>query len=194
MPSPHDLCTVNDVRLYSPNVQGNNLDGLIESLISTESSFIEDWCQRRILDRGVDIVQTFNGEGAHLLPLPAFPITAVSAVVVDGEVWTQALGPYDIGYRWSARYLIARGQVFPRGYGNIQVTYRGGYTKANLPDSLRQACIELVDLRLQERKRQGQTSKSLGGEQVTYQDREMPQSIAERIGIYQTVIAATSDD
>lgn len=190
MPASIDLCTVPDVRLYSPNVQGSQTDALLAELITSESAAIEAYCERQIRDRGVDITQTFSGEGGRLIPLPAYPITSVSSVVVDGVAWARTFSSTMPGYSFSERFLVAPLTGFPKGWQNVQVTYRAGYTLATLPPVLKQACIELVDLRLQERKRQGVAGRTVGGEQVSYMDKDMPSSIKERLRSFISVTCA----
>jgi hypothetical protein len=191
MASNIDLCTLADVRKYSPNVQGEVLNELIETLIATESAHIENVCDRPLRDRGVDIVQTFDGEGGQRLPLPSYPITSISSVVVDGIAWPHASSSMSFGYVFDGRFVIATTNRWPRGVQNITVTYRAGYDLETLPYNLRQACVELVDLRLQERKRQGVQSKTVGGEQVSYADKEMPNSIRARLRGFEAVITAS---
>lgn len=191
MASGIDLCTVADVRQYSPNVQGGQVDALIADLITSETMAIETYCERPILDRGADIVQVFNGEGSRLIPLPSFPITAVSSVVVEGIAWPLAPNTHSPGYMFDERFLISPLVGFPRGFKNVRVTYRAGYTLATLPATLKQACIELVDLRLQERKRQGVTGRTVGGEQVSYADKDIPDSIKERLRFFNTCVTAS---
>lgn len=191
MASVIDLCTVNDVRLYSIGVQGESMNPLIESLITAESGHIENVCNRPLRDREQDIVQTFDGEGYRLLPLPSYPITAVTRVVVDGIEWPVAPNAYAHGYTFNSRFLIAPSSRFPKGFNNVEVTYRAGFTLETLPATLRQACVELVDLRLNERKRQGVQSRTVGGEQVSYLNTDMPDSIRARLRDFDAVITAS---
>lgn len=185
-----DFVTVNDVKAYATSAQGNNLDDLIQSLITSESKFIATWLNRDLLE--ATQTETHDGEGHSMMPLNLWPISAVSAVVVDDQTWKPAVLSTDIGYKFSKRFLIAVNQRFPRGFQNVKVTYTGGYTKAALPIEIKQACIELVALRLEERKRQGQSSKSLNGDNVQFDvARDMPAAIAARLRPYLTYIAAS---
>lgn len=190
MSSPIDLCTVQDVRLYSPNVQGAQTDPLLAELVTSESATIESYCERWIRDREVDIVQTFSGEGSRLIAVPAYPITSVASVIVDGVAWPRTTSSTQPGYTFSERFLIAPLMGFPRGWQNVQVTYRAGYALETVPPPLKQACIELVDLRLQERKRQGVSGRTVGGEQVSYMDKDLPSSIKERLRSFVSVTCA----
>lgn len=192
MTSPIDLCTINQVKAYSPDVQGNNLDGLLGELVTSESRFISKWCERELVTQDVDIVESINGEDIDMLPLRNWPIRSISSVVVDGETWVYAPTGSTMGYRFSKRFLFAIGRWFPRGRMNVVVTYRGGYLKNEVPEDLQQACAELVAYRLAERKRLGQQSKTLNGEQVTYTDGPMPKSISARLQDYKTYIMSGS--
>lgn len=184
-----DFVTVNDVKAYAVSTAGNSLDDLIQSLITRESAFIQSWLNRDLLQETV--TERYDGEGASLLPLNLWPITSVAQVVVDDLVWTPASSAASIGYRFSQRFLIGINQRFPIGMQNVVVTYTGGYLKAALPEPIKQACIELVALRLDERKRLGQTGKTLNGESVQFSQLEMPAAIAARLTPYKTYISAS---
>lgn len=186
MPGLKDLVTVADVKRYAPNVTGNGLDDLIQDLITNESQFIDTWLNRPVLE-GTH-TERYNGEGSALIPLHHFPITAVSSVKVNDQAWDFATLTTQMGFRFDDRFLIAINAVFPRGYQNIEVTYTGGYTKAAVPQDIKQACIELVTLRIDERKRLGVTSKSLNGENITYSDKDMPESVQARLNPYRSYI------
>ena len=58
-----------------------------------------------------------------------------------------------------------------------------------IPDDLQQACIALVSLRLSERARIGQVSKSLAGEVVAFTQKDMPADVATTLQSYRRVIA-----
>lgn len=185
----NDFVTVNDVKAFAPSGQGNGLDDLIQALITRESEFIQTWLNRPLLQ--ATVTERYDGEGAHLLPLNLWPITSVQSVVVDDLVWAPATTAASTGYRNSQRFLIAINQRFTRGVQNVAVTYTGGYPKASLPDEVKQACIELVTLRLDERKRLGQTGKSLNGDSVQFDKGDMPPSIAARLTPFKTYISGS---
>lgn len=183
-----DLCTLDDVRRYSASVAGSQLDGLINTLITTQSAFVKAYLERELTL--ATYTESYGGERGKLLPLLNWPIVSVSSVVVDGNAWSYAANISDIGYRFNDRFLIAMNQLFTEGFENIQVTYQGGYAPGAYPNDIVQACAELVSLRLEERKHQGQRSKTLAGEQVVYLDTAMPKSIAALLDNHRSYIRA----
>jgi hypothetical protein len=58
--------------------------------------------------------------------------------------------------------LAAPPLYFPRGRGNVQITYQAGY--ATIPSEVAQACIEAVGEAYQRRNRIGQTTVSSQGQ------------------------------
>jgi len=74
----------------------------------------------------------FDGNGNRILFLPQRPVTNVSEVTVDGDVWTVGTD-----YEWSERrgtlHAIDR-RRWPTGQRNVTVTYSHGY--AELPVDL----------------------------------------------------------
>lgn len=188
MSQPYDLVTVNDVKKYASSVQGNNLDDLIGELISTESKFIDEFLERNVISTGTDITEHYDGENTAMLPLASWPITSVSLVEVFGTPWPLADDARGVGYNFNQRFLLAMGQRFPAGFRGVKVTYRAGYTQSNVPISLKQACCELVAYRLEERKRQGQESKTLAGEQVTFSKGPIPDSIKARLNDFRSYV------
>ncbi|MFX9969616.1 head-tail connector protein, partial [Acinetobacter baumannii] len=63
-------------------VEGNADDAVISSLISAYSAYVQQWLNRNILSQSY--TDSFNGRDHIAQMLPQWPVTAVSAVVVDG--------------------------------------------------------------------------------------------------------------
>lgn len=71
-------------------------------------------------------VLVMDGSGTRVLMLPELPVTAVSAVEVDGEALSAS------EYQWSADgYLRRTGATWPADLRNVEITYTHGY--AQLP-------------------------------------------------------------
>jgi hypothetical protein len=181
-----DLTTLANVKAYlSPPLTTTADDALLSRLITAASQFIQSW-----LDRTIPVTSytdTRNGTGGMRLFLRNRPVVAVSAVTVDGV----AIAPSDppplgAGYLYddSAVYLI--GTCFGKGVQNVTVSYTAGY--AATPPELEQACIALVALRYKERDRIGQASKNLGGETVSFQQKDMPADVATVLDGYRNVV------
>ena len=171
------LTTLDNVKRYA-SISDASLDALIERLIVSASSRIENFCSRGLEQR--TLTQQLSGRGTNRLVLDQYPITAVASLKVDGVVIPAATGsaPYTVaGYLFDERFIYSVMGRIPVGMMNVEVTWTGGYTTNNMPAEVVEACTELVALHLQERTRTGHVSKSLAGEVVSFTQKEMPDQI-----------------
>ncbi|MDD2857786.1 MAG: hypothetical protein PHU75_03840 [Candidatus Nanopelagicales bacterium] len=111
-----------------------------------------------------------TGDGSRVLRVTAWPVTAVTALTVDGAAWSVLAqsGTYDGSQQAiidrSGKWIEALGlYVFPVGT-IISNTYTAGY--ATIPDDLQQVAVMATWLALEESNRLGMTGKSIGPEQV----------------------------
>jgi len=200
-----DLTTLGDVKAWlqtGQNAFPTTDDALLTRLITAASQLIQTWLNRQITSQ--DWIETRDGLGNLLGPsdvryqFAAFPVTAVSRVVVDGVVIpaiptpaqsaTAAVGTIGAqsGYLFTPTQLVIRGYAVPRKAGCVSVQYTAGY--AVPPADLSQACIELVALRYRERGRIGEVTKAIGGGQtVSYSQKDMSDSIKSLIQQYRRV-------
>jgi hypothetical protein len=200
-----DLTTLGDVKSWlqtGQNAFPTTDDALLTRLITAASQLIQTWLNRQITSQ--DWIEMRDGLGNLLGPsdvryqFAAFPVTAVSRVVVDGIVIpaiptpaqsaTAAVGTIaaQSGYLFTPTQLVIRGYAVPRKAGCVSVQYTAGY--AEPPADLSQACIELVALRYRERGRIGEVTKAIGGGQtVSYSQKDMSDSIKTLIQQYRRV-------
>lgn len=181
-----DLTTLANVKAYlSPPLATTADDALLSRLITAASGFIQNWLNRTIAS--ATYTDTRNGTGGTRLFLRNRPVTAVASVTVDG-VAIPLGGPQPTtgGYLFddSSVYLI--GYSFTKGAQNVVVQYTAGY--ATVPFEIEQACIAFVVLRYKERDRIGQVSKNLGGEVVSFQQKDMPPDVATLLDQYRNVV------
>jgi gp6-like head-tail connector protein len=202
---PGDLTTLGDVKSWlqtGQNAFPATDDALLTRLITAASQFIQTWLNRQITLQ--DWIETRDGLGNILGPsevryqFAAFPVTAVSRVVVDGVVMPAIPTPAQSGaaavgtmagqrgYLFTPTQLVIRGYAVPRKAGCVTLQYTAGY--AAPPADLSQACIELVALRYRERGRIGEVAKAIGGGQtVSYSQKDMSDSIKSLIQQYRRV-------
>ena len=200
-----DLTTLGDVKSWlqtGQNAFPTTDDALLTRLITAASQLIQTWLNRQIISQ--DWIEARDGLGNVLGPndvryqFAAFPVTAVSRVLVDGIVIpaiptpaqsaTAAVGAMaaQSGYLFTPTQLVIRGYAVPRKAGCVSVQYTAGY--AVPPADLSQACIELVALRYRERGRIGEVTKAIGGGQtVSYSQKDMSDSIKSLIQQYRRV-------
>ena len=181
-----DLTTLANVKAYlSPPLATTADDALLSRLITAASQFIQTWLNRTIAS--ATYTDTRNGTGGTRLFLRNRPVTAVSAVAVDGiSIQASSAVPNGSGYLFddSSVYLI--GYSFTKGAQNVVIQYTAGY--AATPPEIEQACIAFVVLRYKERDRIGQVSKNLGGEIVSFQQKDMSPDVATLLDQYRNVV------
>lgn len=178
-----DLTTLANVKAWL-GVTANTDDALLTRLIASASTFIQTWLNRDLAQQAR--VETRDGNGGNVMVFANYPVSAVASVVVDGYAIPASVDPYGAGYRFDATRIILTGYSFPRGFGNVVLTYTAGY--ATTPHEIEQACIELVSLRYRERDRIGHQSKSIGGETVSFIVKDMPDSVKTILNNYRKVI------
>jgi hypothetical protein len=165
-----DLCQLADVQAWLPSAPtaSPGVD-LIAQLITAASRAICAYC-----GRGQFLAQsytdTYDGAGKTWMLLRQWPVLSVTAIAVTqcGVATTvtdptafhlEAPIPAGGAQRLT---LISPHLYFPRGRGNVQITYEAGYQ--SVPPEVAQACIEAVGEAYQRRNRIGQTSVSSQGQ------------------------------
>ncbi len=179
----------------------NAADSVLLSLLTGYSAMIENYCSRTFASQVYPELR--DGTGRNRLVLINYPVTAVSAVVIDGvpktfvpasDAFTAGIRNTDLLYG-DGRILRYNGGCFSRGDANILVTYTAGYpvtaiagppaeSVVQVPPDLAQACIELAALRYKGRDWIGFNSKSLAGETVSFDNKTMPSSVKTILGPY----------
>jgi len=202
-----DLTTLADVKSWLQTGQHPfpaTDDALLTRLIAAASQYIQTWLNRQIASQ--DWMEVRDGSGTVLGPrevryqFAAFPVSAVSLVIVDGLTIPQVLASQpappgiavistfanQAGYLFSPTQLVIRGYTIPRKAGCVTLQYTAGY--AVTPPDLAQACIELVALRYRERSRIGEVARAIGGgETASYSQKDMSDSIKALIQQYRIV-------
>jgi hypothetical protein len=206
-PSFGDLTTLADVKAWLQTGQSAfpaTDDSLLTRLITAASQYIQTWLNRQIALQ--DWIEVRDGIGTPLGPgdvryqFAAFPVTAVSLVVVDGltippipvsppaPLGAAVVSTFatQVGYLFTPTQLVIRGYAVPRKAGCVTLQYTAGY--AVTPPDLAQACIELVALRYRERTRIGEIARTIGGgETVSYSQKDMSDAIKTLIQQYRVV-------
>ena len=202
-----DLTTLADVKAWlqtGQNAFPATDDALLTRLITAASQLIQTWLNRPIASQ--QWIETREGLGSALGPsdvryqFAAFPVSAVSRVVVDGvaippipapplgQPGAAAVGTFGAqpGYLFTPTQLAIRGYAVPRKVGCVTLQYTAGY--AVTPADLAQACIELVALRYRERSRIGEVARAIGGGQtVSYSQKDMSDSTKTLLQQYRRV-------
>lgn len=143
--------------------------------LEAASDFIRAYCGQdfKLLE---DDEITLDGNDRATLLLPQLPVIAVSEVAIDADVVDAT------DYRLMDHGILQRidSGCWPRGYGNITVTYDHGYVlpgtdlevgQVPLPADLQAACAAIA-ARAGEAGAGATTSETIGSYSVTYGDAE----------------------
>jgi len=165
-----DLCQLADVQAWLPSAPTASPGvELISQLITAASRAICAYCGRGQFT-AQSYTDTYDGAGKTWMLLRQWPVLSVTAIGLThcGVITTitdpttfQLEAPIPAGGAQRLT-LIAPHLYFPRGRGNVQITYQAGY--AAVPSDVAQACIEAVGEAYQRRNRIGQTSVSSQGQ------------------------------
>jgi hypothetical protein len=117
------------------------------ALIEAASTAVESYC-RRTFALGT-VTEALDGTGKARLWLSRRPVSSVGTVTVNGGTVDNTSG--DAWTLNGSRGELVRGAGYvdprhamswPRGYGNVSVTYVGGY--ATIPGPVKQATVAMV--------------------------------------------------
>ncbi len=181
-----DLTTLANVKGWlSPPLTAAGDDALLTRLITAASQFIQTWLGRTIALQAYS--ESRDGDGTRKLALANTPVTAVSALTVDGIAIPPAPDALTPGFVFSPTLLYLQAFRFTRGVQNVAIAYSAGF--AATPPELEQACIELVVLRYKERDRIGHVSKSIAGETVTFTQKDFPADVLTILNNYRRTFA-----
>ncbi len=132
MAAPTDLTSLADCKAWL-GLTSTGDDAVLASLITAISAAVLADLGRTVLPR---IVTDTRGGNRTSLPLAQWPVTAVLSVTVDGIALAAAptpgvagwwLDPPDAMPPGTMQRLHSIAGCFPRGRGNVAVTYRAGY-------------------------------------------------------------------
>jgi uncharacterized phiE125 gp8 family phage protein len=166
-----DLTTLPNVKAWL-EISGNSDDPLLSRLITAVSASVLRYLSRDILQATYAL--TINGTGRDRWMFPQYPVTAVSSVSIDGTTISASTGIAAAGYVFDESTLYLRGYRLTCGVQNVTISFTAGYTET--PVDIEQACIDWISLLYKGRKRIGEQSKVIGGEQVNYFTGPMPKS------------------
>jgi hypothetical protein len=182
-----DLTSLDNVKSWLSIPSSQTLDdALLTRLVTAASAYIQTWLGRAIVL--ASYTEQRDGTGGQRLAFLETPVQSVASVMVDGTSVPPSPGPPQPGYLFDGAFVTLVGYRFVRGSANVVLAYNAGF--ASTPAEIEQACIELVALRYRERDRIGQASKALGGETVTFSQKDMSDDIKTILSAYQRVIYA----
>lgn len=181
--------TVANVQQYLGLAAGTD-DALFARLISACGNALETAVSRRLLSAARSA--TLDGHGKPVLLCPDYPVSAVTALTLDGVAIAPAPpgDTFSAGYRFDAtRIWLQGGAVFSRGQGNVSLSYTAGYAPDSAEASvLEQLCIESVALKYKQKDFVGYASKALAGETVSFVQQDFPPAVKSLLQNFTRVI------
>lgn len=157
-------------------------DALLTRMVTACSAFIASWLGRTL--ESTSYTDNFIGWGSARFVPANYPVTAIASVVVNGTAVPAAkVFTSSISLRLLDGYSFLDGVL-------CTVTYTAGY--AVVPKDIEQACIEMVALRFEDRKRIGITSKGLAGETISFSQKDMNSFAKSVLSQYLRVFPATA--
>lgn len=178
-----DLTTLANVKQWL-NLTAATDDALLSRMISAVSAYVQSWLNRQFA--AASYSERRDGNGKTKLLCANYPLTAVSAVVINGQNIPPSASVSVPGYYFDAYSIRLRGYSFAAGHGNVEISYTAGY--ATTPPEIEQAVIETIALRYKERDRIGHTSKSVGGETVSFTIADFSPSVRTILNNYRKVV------
>ncbi len=135
-----DLTTLANLKAYLGSNVGSYSDAWLSGVISAVSQQIQQWLSRTIAS--ASYTDKFSGPGGISVLTRQYPITAVSAVSIDGVAVPASTTQTDAGYQFDKRKIQVRGYRFGRGVMNCSISYTAGYatTPADLEAAVWETC------------------------------------------------------
>lgn len=181
------------------------IDGGAQAHVTNLLAAANQWALDYI---GCDLAQAshterLSGDGTRLLYPSYWPVTAVTSVVVENIGLTLSVIDYndttdssqDVFLPEHGMFLVMRAVgetvyglgVWPRGYGNIKITYTAGY--ATIPERVRRAVAQLTLLMRYEEDKIGKDDFSRGDRNATRVLRKVSDhpSVIEALDAYRRV-------
>ncbi len=182
-----DLATLDAVKAWLPDMASvGTSDDLLASLVTAASRLVCNYTGRPMFDV-LTYAEDYDGTGQGCMLLRQWPVVSVRSIGFGPAVLAEGFRlepPLPGG--GNQRLSLSAG-VFPRGRGNVSVTYDAGY--AATPPEVAQAVVELAGERFRTRDRIGQTSKTLGGQETAaFSLAAMSPAVAAMLAPYRRVI------
>lgn len=139
------LTTLNEMKTFL-HVDNSDDDATINNLIDAVSQFFNTYCGRKILARA--LTEYYDGNGKPWMYVRNPPITTVTTLHVDSERAYGADKLIDSGdyalYQELGKITLDN-DIFPAAPQSIKIVYNGGWTAANVPKDLLNACKEMIN-------------------------------------------------
>jgi hypothetical protein len=185
---PSALATLAQVKEFIGNSADNSDDALLTRLLNASAELIERSCSR--VFGSTVYSETRDGNGLDFMVFSNRPVVSVGSLTINGQTVPQSTNYASGGWVLASAWKIALRDPyrFHEGIQNVSIIYTAGY--ATIPPDLTQACCLLTSLAYKERDRMGISSKSVGGENITFTNDDLPPSVVQTINNYRNYFVA----
>lgn len=139
------------------------------ALINIASDFIEKFCDRKFIETTFTD-EIYDGNGSCELYLKNAPISNVTI-----KHWDTVNNIADYTFIENDDYIIytIEGKIYKRshwskGYQNYRISYKAGYTLANIPFDLKFVCAKICETMHNNQQKSGISEESIGRYSVSY--------------------------
>jgi hypothetical protein len=122
----HPTWTIEGYQLHTGVVVPDSDVPRVDMAIKLAAAYVQRMSAQRI-EQVADDEAVFDGNGNRILFMPQRPVTNVSEVTVDGDVWVVGTD-YDWSERRGTIHALGR-RRWPVGQRNIAITYTHGYAE-----------------------------------------------------------------
>lgn len=170
------LCTLDEVKLYL-GIDKPASDELLTMLIDNASAFIENYTNRTFAI--TEYTEVKDGTGGAKMPVYYAPITELKSVKINDLAQT--------GYKNTESLVwFINGNLFASGTMNVELIYDAGF--ATVPNDVKQACIDLTAYKFKQKDRIGLQTKTLAGEVVSFEMRDIREDTKNKLAPYVRVV------
>lgn len=163
----------------------------LEQLINTSSQNIENYCGRIFIT--ATYTEYIDGRATENIAVQNYPITAITSLgqwdfQSQAVVWTLTentdySAKYDSGIIY--KYSTWDAPILHKAW---KIVYTAGYTTTNLPDDLKQCCIDLCKIIYNKRNKEGYVSETSGGLTLNLTTADIPANIKSMLNYYKKLI------
>jgi len=143
------LITVKEFKaLANLSVDNENVDDkAIEAFVNSASQIIEEYCNRKFITPSDAIAEIFDGDGQKDVYVEHRRIADTPVLEYwDGTAWqTMTTTQYPRSFDGDkGRVWLNNGAKFSTGQDNYRVTYKYGWVRASIPNSLKLTCAQIT--------------------------------------------------
>lgn len=169
--SVRSLITISDVKdYYEIKSEAPDINAQIENLINRMSTLFESVAGQPIRRAELVHTQYYDGRGSKLLFTDYTPILTVTSIHDDSEwEWgtSTLIDSDDYRIHSSKKYIVLK-VALSSSDQNVKIVYTSGYPEDEIPEDIKQCCIEEVIRKYKHKSDFDVTSKTLPDGSVTY--------------------------